>query len=119
MAQLFGRDVFFGLEAFDFATDADVKPTSIEQRDRVDARAPAEQVGPRFGNAVADRRDGAQASHHDTPRSPQGQNRYLPVDSSRGPSNATTASLRLTAFTSVLMRRIKRDSTSPGPISTN
>ena len=66
--QVLGRDVHFGLEVLDLTADAHAELGRVEQGDGVDAGTTGKQVSPGLGRAVAHRRDGAEASDHDTAR---------------------------------------------------
>ncbi len=65
VARFLRRDVLLDVEALDLAGDATGQRRRVEARDRVDARPAGEDVGPRFGDRVADRRDDAEAGDDD------------------------------------------------------
>jgi len=58
-------DVVARLEPFDLSRDLDLELRRIEAGDPADAGDAARQVAPGLRDAVADRRDGAKAGHHD------------------------------------------------------
>src|SRR5690606_29896489 len=107
-----GVHVLGRVEALDLAGDVDLERLGVEQRDAVDARASGNQRVPARLCADADRRDDAVAGDDHAPRGHAGS-----------PSSVASQDLPAGASTwcvpaSGLMRRMRPESTRPGPTST-
>ncbi|OPZ05180.1 MAG: hypothetical protein BWZ09_01267 [Alphaproteobacteria bacterium ADurb.BinA305] len=65
-ASFLGRQVGGHVEVFHLACDAGGEVARVETGDRTDAALAGDQVGPGFGNSIADRRDHAQTGDDDS-----------------------------------------------------
>src|ERR1700687_4306706 len=108
-AELLWFDPAGGIEALHLTGDLHRVFAGVEERHLADPRLPFEHGGPGTGRIETNRRHRPHACHDDALH-PNG-------DGVR--TRATSRSLRVTTCASWLMRRIRPESTWPGPISRN